>query len=247
MSRFHRIVAALAIVPTSTAFGQVWVEVDDAPVLLPETPSQTTIGFGALTRIDGVVHHAFQPGPDDFDSYLIRITDPEQFSAQISGGTGPYNQEWLFTSDLLGVVHNDAGSLPGSFVPAPGLYHIGVSFGNYWRALGPGGLELWGIGPLPAAPNGPGAGSPLDNWSVTLIGFSGPPVPYTIDLTGAAFAEEPACYPDCTTDAQLTVADFACFQTRFVAGDPYADCNGGGGLTVGDFACFQTAFVAGCP
>ncbi len=55
------------------------------------------------------------------------------------------------------------------------------------------------------------------------------------------------CYPDCNTDASLTVADFGCFQTKFVAADPYADCNGTGGLTVADFGCFQTKFVAGCP
>ncbi len=56
-----------------------------------------------------------------------------------------------------------------------------------------------------------------------------------------------SCYPDCTADGALTVADFGCFQTKFVLGDPYADCNGQGGLTVADFACFQTKFVAGCP
>jgi hypothetical protein len=55
------------------------------------------------------------------------------------------------------------------------------------------------------------------------------------------------CYPDCNAIGGLTIADFGCFQTRFVAGDPYADCNGVGGLTIADFGCFQTAFVAGCP
>ncbi len=55
------------------------------------------------------------------------------------------------------------------------------------------------------------------------------------------------CYPDCDGGGTLTVADFGCFQTKFVAGDPYADCNGVGGLTVADFGCFQTEFVAGCP
>ncbi len=55
------------------------------------------------------------------------------------------------------------------------------------------------------------------------------------------------CYPDCNGVGGLTVADFACFQTRFVAGDPYADCNGVGGLTIADFGCFQTEFVQGCP
>ncbi len=28
------------------------------------------------------------------------------------------------------------------------------------------------------------------------------------------------CYPDCNGDNQLTIADFACFQTKFVAGCP---------------------------
>jgi hypothetical protein len=55
------------------------------------------------------------------------------------------------------------------------------------------------------------------------------------------------CYADCNTDGTLTVADFGCFQTRFVRGDPYADCDGAGGLTVQDFGCFQTLFVLGCP
>ncbi len=55
------------------------------------------------------------------------------------------------------------------------------------------------------------------------------------------------CYADCNGVGGLTVADFACFQTKFVAGDPYADCNGVGGLTIADFGCFQTEFVAGCP
>ncbi len=55
------------------------------------------------------------------------------------------------------------------------------------------------------------------------------------------------CYPDCNGVGGLTIADFGCFQTRFVAQDPYADCNGVGGLTIADFACFQTKFVQGCP
>ncbi len=62
-----------------------------------------------------------------------------------------------------------------------------------------------------------------------------------------AYEFQDSCYPDCNNDGQLTVADFGCFQTRFVLGDPYADCNQSGTLTVADFGCFQTAFVAGCP
>ncbi len=56
-----------------------------------------------------------------------------------------------------------------------------------------------------------------------------------------------ACYADCNESGDLTVADFACFQTQFVAGTPYADCNGDGLLTIADFGCFQAKFAAGCP
>ncbi len=62
-----------------------------------------------------------------------------------------------------------------------------------------------------------------------------------------AYEVQDTCYPDCNGVGGLTIADFGCFQTKFVAGDPYADCNGVGGLTIADFACFQTAFVKGCP
>ncbi len=55
------------------------------------------------------------------------------------------------------------------------------------------------------------------------------------------------CYADCNLDGLLTVADFGCFQTKFVLGNPYADCTGDGLFTVADFGCFQTKFVLGCP
>ena len=64
---------------------------------------------------------------------------------------------------------------------------------------------------------------------------------------GAYETENPPCYPDCNGDGALTVSDFGCFQTKFVAADPYADCNGDGVRTVADFGCFQTKFVQGCP
>ena len=71
---------------------------------------------------------------------------------------------------------------------------------------------------------------------------------FTLWVDGLRFDPPPAgCYPDCTGDGALTVADFGCFQTRFVQGDPYADCTQDGQLTVADFGCFQTRFVAGCP
>lgn len=55
------------------------------------------------------------------------------------------------------------------------------------------------------------------------------------------------CYPDCDSNQQLTIADFACFQTAFRNNSLYADCNGDSALTIGDFGCFQASFVTGCP
>jgi hypothetical protein len=56
-----------------------------------------------------------------------------------------------------------------------------------------------------------------------------------------------SCYPDCNADGALTIADFGCFQTKFVQGHPYADCNGSGTLTIADFGCYQAQFAVGCP
>ncbi len=56
------------------------------------------------------------------------------------------------------------------------------------------------------------------------------------------------CRPDLNFDAQLTVADFAAFQTAFVQGlNPIADFNHDGQLTGADFGAFQSAYAAGCP
>ncbi len=68
---------------------------------------------------------------------------------------------------------------------------------------------------------------------------------YALVVSGVQ-VDEP-CYPDCNASATLTIADFTCFQARFVAGDPYADCNNSATLTIADFTCFQAEFVAGCP
>ncbi len=80
-----------------------------------------------------------------------------------------------------------------------------------------------------------------DNCDITS-GFSP-----DVNSNGVPDECEELCYPDCNGVGGLTIADFGCFQTKFVAGDPYADCNGVGGLTIADFGCFQTKFVAGCP
>ncbi|MFM9995900.1 MAG: S8 family serine peptidase [Phycisphaerales bacterium] len=60
-------------------------------------------------------------------------------------------------------------------------------------------------------------------------------------------ATEASCYADCNLSGSLTVADFGCFQGKYVLGDMYADCNASGTLTVADFGCYQGLYVVGCP
>ena len=62
------------------------------------------------------------------------------------------------------------------------------------------------------------------------------------------------CYADCDTSTGvgvLDIFDFRCFQSAFVAGDPYAcdrsTSTGPGVCDIFDFLRFQDAFVAGCP
>jgi hypothetical protein len=61
------------------------------------------------------------------------------------------------------------------------------------------------------------------------------------------------CYANCdgsTAPPILNVNDFACFLSRFAAGDAYANCDGSTAaptLNVNDFTCFTARFAAGCP
>jgi hypothetical protein len=61
------------------------------------------------------------------------------------------------------------------------------------------------------------------------------------------------CYANCDGSIfppLLNVNDFACFMSRFAAGDSYANCDQSTSppvLNVNDFACFTAHFAAGCP
>jgi hypothetical protein len=54
------------------------------------------------------------------------------------------------------------------------------------------------------------------------------------------------CYPDCDSDAVLSIDDFVCFQSFFAFGDDYADCDQDAVLSIDDFVCFQSFFALGC-
>ena len=121
-----------------------------------------------------------------------------------------------------------------TLAPAPARAQMGPNLDLSWSTIDAGGgASTGGVFALTGTIAQPDAG--------VMSGGA-------LELAGGFWGSGlPPCYPDCNTDGALTVADFGCFQTKFVIGDPYADCNGDGVRTVADFGCFQTRFVVGCP
>ncbi len=113
--------------------------------------------------------------------------------------------------------------------------------GVTWHAMGIGPVQAYASASWD--PDGPGPVRPRVVVGGNFVSAGG----QTAEHFAAFGCPSPTCYPDCDGSGTLTIADFGCFQTKFVAGDPYADCNGVAGLTIADFGCFQTQFVAGCP
>ena len=179
-------------------------------------------------------------------------------------------QNWFRLGDGIGTgagltamawFDDGTGGGPALYAGGPTATTLGVSRwdGASWSGLGTGL-------PVPAEvsamtvfdDDGPGPRNPGLYVGGTFAVAGGVTV-NNIARWGCNFP--PACYANCTGDHHpvtglplLTIADFGCFQTRFVQGDPYANCTGDHHpvtgqpiLTVADFGCFQTRFVAGCP
>ncbi len=132
-----------------------------------------------------------------------------------------------------------AAAVPATYLPDT-WYRLGVD----WAANGDMKAVLWDEGGTLITETAAVATGPTPAGGIVFRGFHPAGLTWQADTVSV---EGVACYPDCNGVGGLTIADFGCFQTAFVAGDPYADCNGVGGLTIADFGCFQTAFVAGCP
>jgi hypothetical protein len=184
------------------------------------------------------------PGPPSKDTHAavgVQTTLIDQATApaaQLQQITDMIN---LANTNKVGlVVKGRVNSLPRGYtwVPASALFQAdraGQTFSAAaLRALAVAGGELT----YTVVPKG----------SETRIGIDR-------DLDGTLDGDEPGglgCYANCNADLDgqglpmLTVADFGCFQTKFVQGDPYCDCNQDGTLTVADFGCYQTRFVGGC-
>ena len=182
----------------------------------------------------------------------------------VSTPIGPY-PVWGLESGGFSI-QGSGGQWAGLSLLPPLNFPFGTTAGT--AAGGNVSGVIWGTGFVP--PASPSTVNPTPIWrgsftmpsvSATIgvvpnafahgLWVSNAPTPITLFVNGPAVGAQTAilvlCYPDCNEDGALTIADFGCFQTRFVAADPYADCNGDGALTVADFGCFQTRFFVGCP
>ncbi len=130
-------------------------------------------------------------------------------------------------ADTSGTVFAWGRDNAGQAQAPPFTFALVVAAREDWScALGGGGLLTWGNDPEPQLGYIPGLRlrgvAPGDAFGIALMG----------------------CYADCNGSGTLTISDFGCFRTPFVAGGPYADCTGDGHINVADFGCFQTRFVA---
>ncbi|MCC6907271.1 MAG: DVUA0089 family protein [Phycisphaerales bacterium] len=178
--------AALAL--SGAAFGDVWAEQGDAGQSI--ATAQHTVGLGSLDAIRG--HH----DPNDVDIYCIRILDIRSFSASTVGGTSIDTQLFLFDANGYGVTHNDdaasggtlQSTITGAFITSPGIYYLAISQYN----ADPSSISglIWANSPfnVERAPDGPGAGDPLNSWSSS----GSTDGDYSIALVGAGFCEIPA-------------------------------------------------------
>ncbi|MFM9995498.1 MAG: hypothetical protein ACKVU4_06805 [Phycisphaerales bacterium] len=203
-------------------------------------------GFGPNPEalyVGGFFRHA-----GGVDVQYIARWDGANWSSVLGGVGGTPPPEAPFVRALL--VHDDGGG-PGLYV-AGEFYNAGGAPANSvarYCAGGPGGaaFEALGGGIAGALP-----------WVFSLASFDAGQGPAlwaggVFDSAGghpsrcvARWGCSP-CYPDCNGSGALTVADFGCFQGKYVLGDLYADCNASGSLTVADFGCFQGKYVLGCP
>lgn len=179
------VTSALAL--SCAASAQIWTEEGDAG-MLPGT-AQFTIGFGALTQIDGNL------APTDVDLYTIMVVDIPKFSATMTGTGLEYVQLMLFKMDGTGVTlystvpggESNIAVISGQFVDAKGQYLLAIS---YWNndALSTIG-EIWTSDPwyVEREPDGFGSKGPLSEWELN----DSPDFDYSIILTGTEYSGVP--------------------------------------------------------
>ena len=204
----RRLVVLVAVMlPLSIASAQTWVEVGDAPDLLP---AQVTDGTGPLTLINGSLLTG-----NDADLYCIYIDDYANFSATTVNLTSIDTRLYLFDPvSGNGITFNDddpgggglQSTITGQFLTANGEYALGIS--AYGRdAQNAAGQNIWNSTPynVERIPDGPGAPGPLAMWGGSGYGDGD----YGIGITGATF-----CIPEPASLSLLALAGLALLRRR---------------------------------
>ncbi len=163
---------------------------------------------------------------------------------------------------------NGAGTaIPGYFsqFSGGGAFDAGATMTFHAHAEGSPGQYRWRHNNIPLEDGGRVSGATTETLTVTQAApddsgwfdavFSNgcaPLVSQRADVQVGPVSTWGACYANCdnsTVAPVLNVADFTCFLTRYVAGDPRTNCDGGGvpALNVQDFSCFLAKYAAGCP
>ncbi len=180
-----------------------------------------------------------------FDVNAIPAGSPVAFEVYTTPGTyaGNETNPGVWTLRAIG-----SGTSAGLDLPTP----ITLASGFTLPAGSQSGVAVVLLGVFQARTNGNGSNQHYSNADLSLdLGTSSNQafvgLVFSPRVWNGVIHYAALCYPDCNADGSLTVADFGCFQARFVLGDLYADCNEDAQLTVADFGCFQTKFVAGCP
>jgi hypothetical protein len=188
----------------SNAQGSTWVEAGDAGDLpgLAQTPT------GGLTIITGITSTSL-----DADLYKIYISNPNTFSASVSGGdgTGLYDSALaLFNQEGLGVYANDDAILGNGQPGLPANHALGPQTqGIYYLAIFDStAAPTSGDVPTPdtfifpsfdspwtqiVGPTAEGGRSPLNGWFPKEVELPLHGV-YSIVLTGVSLIPEPEAY-----------------------------------------------------
>jgi hypothetical protein len=201
-----------------------------------------TVPAGESWNITKIVLYGYQtiatnpfPPTSSFTGLTIRVWNgaPNAGGAIVFGDTTTNRlsaSSWLncyrtTDTDIATAFNRAIFKLEANFTPA-----IELGAGTYWLDYGATGNAAF-TGPwTPPQVRGPTDPVPgvvpgnaiqltaLPNtWAASVNGTSGVQNAYSFNLEGTKGS---GCYPDCNGDSALTVADFGCFQTKFVAGCP---------------------------
>ena len=197
--------------------GPDWLEQGDAGSLI--TTAQAVVGVGQLETISGNLNSGIL-GLDLEDMYLIRITEPTNFSFSLNGTLN--TTVWLFNvtqaNEAFGLLANDNGPkgihplLDGgatddtmASVNNPGIYAVAISAsGRVPTSIGGPIFDIDSLTEI-SGPDGPGGLLPHTGW--TGQGATGS---YTITVTGVNYVDVPA--PGAA--ATLIIGFAACSRRR---------------------------------